>query len=113
MNKCLLRTTFGTGVCVHSAHPPDFGRDWAAGRLLLQAAADRHLQVPGCTALFGIARCATLHCLGHEGRNCPADKNEPNRLEPLTMPSNTMLSRMLDAGANLTVDGALATELEA
>ncbi|MDQ0677273.1 homocysteine S-methyltransferase [Arthrobacter pascens] len=29
------------------------------------------------------------------------------------MPSNTKLSRMLDAGANLTVDGALATELEA
>ena len=29
------------------------------------------------------------------------------------MPSNTKLSRILDAGANLTVDGALATELEA
>ncbi|MDQ0863702.1 homocysteine S-methyltransferase [Arthrobacter globiformis] len=29
------------------------------------------------------------------------------------MPSNTKLSRMLDAGVNLTVDGALATELEA
>ena len=29
------------------------------------------------------------------------------------MPSNTLLSRTLDAGANLTVDGALATELEA
>lgn len=29
------------------------------------------------------------------------------------MPSNTKLSRMLDARANLTVDGALATELEA
>ncbi|PNH86215.1 homocysteine S-methyltransferase [Arthrobacter sp. AFG20] len=29
------------------------------------------------------------------------------------MPSNTNLSRMLDAGANPTVDGALATELEA
>jgi homocysteine S-methyltransferase len=29
------------------------------------------------------------------------------------MPSNTKLSRLLDAGANLTVDGALATELEA
>jgi homocysteine S-methyltransferase len=29
------------------------------------------------------------------------------------MPSNTKLSRMLDGGANLTVDGALATELEA
>ncbi|CAI3791058.1 Homocysteine S-methyltransferase [Pseudarthrobacter sp. MM222] len=28
-------------------------------------------------------------------------------------PRNTKLSRMLDAGANLTVDGALATELEA
>ena len=29
------------------------------------------------------------------------------------MPSNTTLSGMLDGGANLTVDGALATELEA
>ncbi|MDD1476929.1 homocysteine S-methyltransferase [Arthrobacter sp. H16F315] len=29
------------------------------------------------------------------------------------MPSTTDLSRMLDAGANLTLDGALATELEA
>lgn len=29
------------------------------------------------------------------------------------MPSNTKLSRMLDSGANVTVDGALATELEA
>ena len=42
----------------------------------------------------------------------PAGKNT-NRLESITMPSNTKLSRMLADGANLTVDGALATELEA
>src|SRR5919112_2928378 len=33
--------------------------------------------------------------------------------QPDTMPRNNALSRLLDAGENLVLDGALATELEA
>lgn len=73
--------TIGGGVCVHSAHPPDFRRDWAAEHRLLQASADRHLQ-PRAALRFWHCTSCYLALPGHKGRNCPEDKNEPNRLEP-------------------------------
>ena len=82
IEKCLLRTKFEEAFAFTRHIRQTLGVTEPRNTGLLQAAADRHLQAPGCTAPFGTARCATLHCRATRRRNCPAGKNKPKCLEP-------------------------------
>ena len=81
MNKCVLRTIVEEWFVFTRHIRQTFGvtgpRNTGCCKRLLTVICN-----PGL-------HCAVWHCTlcyfalpGHKGRNCPADKNEPNRLEP-------------------------------